>query len=505
VRWVLVKVLLALGLVVGGGGCAPKNPSAVGTYLNGNRDQAVADTRTYVRKDKQARALQLCRLASMLWATGDAKGADQALVQAVQIMQDFAPDGEFRAMVGQESLKQWKGEPYEKMMAFLTLGALRLASGDDGNALAMFKSAALADSGTAQERYRGDFIAAYALQSLAYRALREPQNAERMANLAVDTGWSRAMVGALGDAVARAAAQTSLPKGGEAAVAGLMAALPAGAQQAPRDPVEAARFARSQATDLLRTTADLPKKRRLPELSGFAGPQLRKGIEALDPLGQALLAEAAALPDSTFDTPRATESTLRAVLDGGPNVVLLVERGKGPTKSAEGAYSEQLRIVPGAAAPGPLRVLVDGRPADDVAWLDSVNWQATTRGGRAVDRFLRGKAVFKDVSGILGAGLLYGAGAAWASGDNQAAGALAIAGAITWLAGVFTNPAADTRAWELLPDSLHLVGLRLSPGSHTLEVDGRAYTVHVDGSDLQFFPVPQLVPGGSPVLGTPSP
>src|SRR5690606_25383585 len=98
--------------------------------------------------------LHQVRLASLALAQGRRDLAEQALRPAVARMQDFRADGQFRAVVGAERSKEWKGEPYEKMMAFLYLGLLLFEKGDHANALAMARSAVLADTGTSAERYR---------------------------------------------------------------------------------------------------------------------------------------------------------------------------------------------------------------------------------------------------------------------------------------------------------------------------------------------------------------
>jgi len=123
--------------------------------------------------------------------------AEQALRGAVVHMTTFQADGEWAAVLGAESAKEWKGEPYEKLAAFLTLGTLLYAKGDHGNALAMYKSAVLADTGTAEERYRSDFVPAWLMQALVYQAEREHGNAEQSMGRAIDSLWSRYTIGLL--------------------------------------------------------------------------------------------------------------------------------------------------------------------------------------------------------------------------------------------------------------------------------------------------------------------
>src|SRR5690606_6059546 len=128
------------------------------------------------------------------------------------------------------------------------LGLLLFEKGDHANALAMARSAVLADTGTSAERYRSDFAAAFVLQALAYDRLGEPHNAERAVQQAADTLWIRAVVDHL------AAALDDVPAsdepGEQAARALLLAGLPVGVGAHPRDPAQAVKGALSWAQDL---------------------------------------------------------------------------------------------------------------------------------------------------------------------------------------------------------------------------------------------------------------
>ena len=55
-------------------------------------------------------ALDQLRLASMAYALGDATESETALRRAVGPMTTFRAEGEFAAMLGAESRKDWKGE-----------------------------------------------------------------------------------------------------------------------------------------------------------------------------------------------------------------------------------------------------------------------------------------------------------------------------------------------------------------------------------------------------------
>ena len=92
--------------------------------------------------------------------------------------------------------------------------------------------------------------------------------------------------------------------------------------------------------------------------------------------------------------------------------------------------------------------------------LEDIYFQASTRGGRAVDKILHGKAEFKANTGTIGNVLANGSMAL--SDYSGASDAVAVAGGV---AGVFlivssnAKPEADVRYWSSLPDTVHVLTL----------------------------------------------
>jgi hypothetical protein len=480
--------------------CPPPAPTPLESYQAGSYEQALEAQRIRASTPGVDQTLETLRFASMALAQGQPDLAEKALRVAVPRMQSFEADGEWQAVLGVESSKEWKGEPYEKMAAFLTLGTLLYARGDLGNALAMFKSAVLADTGTAEERYRSDFLPAWVMQSLCYRALGEDANARQAATLAVDGLYSREVVEILADTLRRVEARGDAKALAVARLA-IETGLPAGVGAAPRDPDHAARATLSHANDLLRVQVDKPRKERMPAFGGLSSSDLRAGLDGMGPLGEAWRRAVQALPHERLAGIEARAAALEALLERPPGVMLLVEQGIGPRKRAEGRYGEQLVIVSAHRDPPPPEPRVGDQPLAAL-WLDSLTFQATTRGGRKVDAFLRGKAVFKDAS-MIGGQVLMQVGEAARNADNpQAAAAVQLVGLGVWVAGLATNPAADTREWGLLPDHLYLVAADLPPGDHALRLLGRSYVLHVPESGRLFALIPRLAPGGASEIGT---
>jgi hypothetical protein len=480
--------------------CAPKQIAFVEpdpqSELEAQKERAAEPGRNQV--------LEQVRLASMAMAMGMDELADNTLTTAALQMQDFRADGAFRATVGVESAKEWKGEPFEKMMGFLYLAQWRYQRGDYSNALAMTKQAILADTGTSRDQYRADFIPAFVLQALCFEALYEHRNAERSIQVAVDGLWARALTDALTQTLSEAQLDDSQHDPSEVAAAKvlLLGGLPVGLRGSPRDPERAIELALSWAADA-RSNAVSSKRSDWPEaLSSMKKSDLRKAFDHLAPLAHAWVNSFESLDDKTLAQLASDEAFLLDLLDD-PGVLLWVETGWGPAKVAEGRYGEVLTLRPRQQGQHPAMTL-DGHHVD-AHYLDSVTWQATTRGGRVVDGFLKGKAVFKDSAGILGFSLLVAGDMASYSDDDGPVGTiLTIAGAVLYIAGALTNPRADVRAWDMLPDAIFLVRLDPEPGSHNLAINGRNYTLEVPEKGAVVRWLPRLPPGGPKTIGPPA-
>ena len=490
--------LLAAALAMG---CAPK-PTPVETYTVGDRGASYeAQRQAVAQADPRDQPLEQLRLGSMALAMGRPDAAEAAWRAAVGRMTDFRADGEFRALVGAEDNKEWKGEPYEKMAAFVSLGALLHSKGDLDNALAMYKSAVLADTGSKEERYRSDFVVAFALQAIAYAAEREPGNATQAMERAIDARVSRFTVDTLTDALRQLKAKDLTAEDLDLARALLLAAMPGGVSASPRDPVEATRATVSWATDLLKQQQTLPKKERLPELAPFKDKHFGQAARALPLVAKRWTLAVAARPDASGEQGRALAAQLRRLLTNPPPVILVVEAGRGPAKIRTGDYGEVLTIVPSRSGGAPPAVTLDGGPPLTSVALDDLSYQATTRGGRAVDGFLKGKAVYKDASMISAFAFDVLSDIAYASGNDTLGVIGDVVSIVALVSSVATNPAADIRQWELAPNTWHIVGIDAPPGDHVVTIGSRRATLRVPARGQDLHLIPALPPGGPTTLG----
>ncbi len=197
--------------------------------------------------------------------------------------------------------------------------------------------------------------------------------------------------------------------------------------------------------------------------------------------------------DGTDALARARKSSAHPLPDYDlqANVLLFVEYGRGPQKYAAGQYGEQLhfRTTPSQAVSA--RLEVAGRTVGLAPW-DDLNYQATTRGGRVMDHILGNKAVFKQGANAAGDVALTAAAVAaenarretshvvtdpngrqhvvtetkTSEGAENTALALGAFGLVAKLAGAATQPVADTRTWDNLPQYLSFAALRLTPGEY---------------------------------------
>lgn len=109
--------------------------------------------------DVASGALFLNGLAQIELLMGNTDTAWRYFSTAGRVMGNWQTSGgeAFGAIVGSESSKTWKGDPYEKAMNAYYTGLLYLLRGEPDNARAAFKKGILADAESNDELYRADF------------------------------------------------------------------------------------------------------------------------------------------------------------------------------------------------------------------------------------------------------------------------------------------------------------------------------------------------------------
>lgn len=153
------------------------------------------------------------------------------------------------------------------------------------------------------------------------------------------------------------------------------------------------------------------------------------------------------------------------------NTLFFIEFGSGPIKYATGEYREQLRFREGSSQVHSVSIQL----ADQTVELkpyDNLNFQATTRGGRVMDHILANKAVFKTTTDTAGnVALISGAIVAQNRHTQEAGLGLLAFGLLSKVVAASTTPAADTRSWQNLPQSLTFAAFQLPPGQHVATVE----------------------------------
>lgn len=154
----------------------------------------------------------------------------------------------------------------------------------------------------------------------------------------------------------------------------------------------------------------------------------------------------------------------------GDNLLMIGELGNAPQKTTGGQYNELLGYRPGApTAVQQIAFAVGGRQiAGRVA--EDLYFQASTRGGAAVDSIRAGKANFRQgaeniadiASGVTGiaAGAAYISALSGNSRDTKGLLAVSVVAGLTSLVSSSvaknTETVADARAWSSLPGAIHI-------------------------------------------------
>ncbi|MCA8964538.1 MAG: tetratricopeptide repeat protein [Planctomycetes bacterium] len=152
-------------------GCAVRAPEIpMRSFTAGDIGVAAAKARQEVDKGPPENlALMLNILAQCEQMLGDQDAAWRHFEVAGQIMGNWQTSGSetFNAVVGSESSKTYKGDPYEKAMNAFYAGVHYLWRGEPDNARACFKRGILADAELGEDKFRADFTLLYWLAGRA--------------------------------------------------------------------------------------------------------------------------------------------------------------------------------------------------------------------------------------------------------------------------------------------------------------------------------------------------
>jgi len=151
------------------------------------------------------------------------------------------------------------------------------------------------------------------------------------------------------------------------------------------------------------------------------------------------------------------------------NVLVLAETGRSPKKVASGRGGAELRYTRGEGFRERSAQVITGNDSYNMYAIEDIYWQASTRGGRPVEKILKGQVVFKESRQAIGETLTTvgvgtiaaGSGGGKRNRDMQAVGgAIAIAGLISLATANAVKAQADTRYWDNLPNAVHVSTFR---------------------------------------------
>lgn len=156
------------------------------------------------------------------------------------------------------------------------------------------------------------------------------------------------------------------------------------------------------------------------------------------------------------------------------NLLVIVQAGLAPQKYRTGSYGQFLSYRRGISGSPWAQVEICGGPRTPPPFLDSLYFQAATRGGRPFDSIQGRKVIVKKGTETLGTVGMLGGGAVLMNADNEGqavAGLVLLAsGALISLFASAVQTKADIRQWSSLPDALAIHTSSACEGPQTVQV-----------------------------------
>ena len=472
-----IMVLGALALA----GCKSTgklDPQVMRMYRDGRYADAMGQLEPALEgKPNNSTTLDQLRYASCALRAGEYEQARDVLIDATSRMENFKPDGEFKALADKESSKDYLGDPYEQTAAFFYLGLLDYRAGEYDKALAGFKTALLADAGSRDDRYRADTPLVLVMMGKAYQKLGEPQRAAeafqdaknviqfkavyRAAHLALE-GAGQALRYRAADKdcdLLKLARDVYLQELSIAAMDALEAR--AALEQAAENSIDQIHF-------YAKNPKQSPDKGRWKGLNDKKKQKLHDAV--LDLKARSLMRLAQVNNQAETAQAQAAINAIDQIAEPNNNLTVIAGLGWGPYKYQAGEHGSLAKIGRANYPERACKLYVNDGLLDLGQKLEDLYYQASTRGGREMDAVLKGKAVFKDVALVAGVGTLLAATQIDYHDHPEAALAVAVVGAGLIAASALTHPEADIRYWEFLPNELHLASGQVAPGAHRVEV-----------------------------------
>lgn len=158
-------------------------------------------------------------------------------------------------------------------------------------------------------------------------------------------------------------------------------------------------------------------------------------------------------------------------------VLAIVETGKSPRKLADGKGHYQLVYRRGKKFKENRVALSYGGWTEKAYPMEDIFFQASTRGGRTVDKIIEGKVAFKkntedfgsSLSSVTNSGWMAGYAASHGASGTNAYAAVTMVSVAAMALSANTKPRADTRYWKTLPDTVHVKTFPVQQDVNTVE------------------------------------
>lgn len=180
-KYLLLSAVLCALLA---GGCVPKNTlrevpeEEMQAYLADKPEELHEYYIKVLTEEERCAVLNHMNAGIKAFRLGYYKTAkyslDEALTRIETVYSDEENAEKAKSVWYEEGMKDFKGEPYERAMAYYYRGLLYMMDGDYENARACFKSGQLQDRMAENETFDDDFILLYVLEGWASRANGEP-------------------------------------------------------------------------------------------------------------------------------------------------------------------------------------------------------------------------------------------------------------------------------------------------------------------------------------------
>lgn len=546
----LFHVFLSVALIHATIGCASTPPPLPNTRTEAlEQEIAKADKLRRTKKGRRDIIDAQLRVASMALDAGKLEVAREHLSEVVVRQEAAYGDRSVHRQArrvegtfgGTESKKVFLGDPYEQLYANIYLGILDFQAEEYELARTSFRAATEADRSSKDEGFRSDSYLAFLLEGIASRQLGDQggaQDAFRWSQRAFSFRQrmpmlSSVLYGTISEFVPENANKAEL-KQADKLFPLVYSYLPVAVSSSP-DPVEALETAFNSARDAVQRQK-LPKKSPEKEfveachsggfMSSFGSSRTERVNRAVQIIDQFRAMCMNSISEEVLLEIRSREdhyaNLIREVQADSTNTFMLIEQGNSPVKVRLGKYGEVVTFRASDAAERRLALTVEEKNApgsDMYAALafpgESTDYQATTRGGRAMDSVLKGRAQFRDAmnatSMVAGSLMPAAATAAVAAAMTTVTtttvtttATVSASGAVTTTtttttstapagmaaAGPFVialvalfaiwqgtkwiqdavHPEGDIRGWHELPQQLYFVAGSLEPGDYELSV-----------------------------------